>query len=119
MSLTEYVGFAIREFRRLAKRLQVCVIVAAHPAKMHREKNGEYPVPSLYDISDSAHWANKPEIGVVVYRASEDETVLRLVKSRYHEILGQPGDYSARYSRHDKRFVMLPKDAPAQAEMGA
>src|SRR5262249_23131436 len=68
MSLTEYVGFAIKEFRRLARRLQVHVIVAAHPAKMYRDKAGEFPVPSLYDISDSAHWANKPEIGVVVYR---------------------------------------------------
>lgn len=108
LTLTEYVGFAIKEFRRMAKKFQVHVIVAAHPAKMKRDKEGNYPVPSLYDISDSAHWANKPELGVVVFRPNDHETVFRLVKSRYHEILGKPGDYTATYSPYDKRFTVQP-----------
>lgn len=52
MSLTEYTGQALREFRRFARRYEAHMIVAAHPAKMRRDTDGHYPIPSLYDISD-------------------------------------------------------------------
>jgi twinkle protein len=111
MSLTEYVGFAIREFRRFAKKYQCHVIVAAHPAKMTRGKDGQYPVPSLYDISDSAHWTNKPDIGIVIHRASEEEMVFKVAKSRFHDVLGKPGDYTFRFNRHDMHFTKLAQPA--------
>lgn len=116
MTLTEYVGFAIKEFRRMAKKWQVHVMVAAHPAKMKREKDGKYPVPSLYDISDSAHWANKPDVGIVIHRPNAIETVLQIAKSRYHEVLGAPGDYVATYSPYDQRFTMQPKEDPRASD---
>ena len=37
---------------------------------MQRE-NGNLPPPTLYDISGSANWANKADIGIVVYRDPE------------------------------------------------
>lgn len=53
MTITEYVGFAIKQFKAFAKQYQVHLIIAAHPAKMMRDKGtGEIPIPSLYDISD-------------------------------------------------------------------
>jgi twinkle protein len=60
MSQTEYVGFAIKQLKRFARKYRVHMIVAAHPAKMMRGKDGKYPAPSLYDISDSAHWSTSP-----------------------------------------------------------
>lgn len=50
-SLTEYVGSAIRELKAFAKHYAAHVIVVAHPMKLRREE-GQYPVPTLYDISD-------------------------------------------------------------------
>lgn len=97
MSLTEYTGQALREFRKFARRYEAHFIVAAHPAKMRRDADGHYPIPSLYDISDSAHWYNRPDIGVIVHRKSEDETLIRVAKSRYHDQIGKPGDVSVRY----------------------
>ncbi len=40
----------------------------AHPAKMHRDSDGKIPVPTLCDISGSANWANKADLGTVVHR---------------------------------------------------
>lgn len=97
MSLTEYTGQALREFRRFARRYEAHVIVAAHPAKMRRDADGHYPIPTLYDISDSAHWYNRPDVGIIVHRKSDDETLIRVAKSRYHEEIGRPGDASVRY----------------------
>jgi twinkle protein len=107
MTTTEYVGFALRQFKRLAQRHAVHVIVVAHPAKMQRGKDGKYPFPSLYDISDSAHWSNKADIGVVVHRASlidEKNTTIRVVKSRYASEIGIPGEITVVWDEGRTRF---------------
>lgn len=95
MSLTEYIGASIRELKAFARKYETHVIVVSHPMKMRRE-DGKYPIPTLYDISDSAHWANKADIGVVVHR-KEDHTIIRIAKSRYHQQIGTPGDVQVKY----------------------
>ncbi len=72
------------------------VIVVAHPTKLKKE-DGKMPIPSLYDISDSAHWSNKADVGIIIHRKDEVETLIRIAKSRYHQEIGKPGDISARY----------------------
>ena len=107
MTMTEYVGFAIRQFRRLARKHGVHLIVVAHPAKMQRGKDGKYPVPGLYDISDSAHWNNKADIGIVVHRDNlldDRKTAIRVVKSRYHSAIGVPGEITAVWDETTTRF---------------
>jgi twinkle protein len=61
-STTEYTGEAIRKLKRFARSFDVCVVVVAHPKKMEAGKQ-----PGLYDIADSAHWANKPDLALVVH----------------------------------------------------
>lgn len=97
MNLTEYVGKALREFKSFARKYEAHLIVVAHPAKLKRDTDGRYPIPSLYDISDSAHWYNKADVGIVVHRKGEEETLIRVAKSRYHDQIGKPGDVSVRY----------------------
>jgi twinkle protein len=97
MSMTEYVGDALHEIKAFARHYGVHVIVVAHPMKMHRDKAGHYPIPSLYDISDSAHWYNRPEVGIVVHRQEDGSTLIRVAKSRYHDQIGKPGDVAVRY----------------------
>lgn len=104
MSLTEYVGAALREFRSFARKYQIHLIVVAHPAKMRRDRDGKYPVPTLYDISDSAHWANRADVGIIISRKSEDETIVKIAKSRYHEQIGKPGEVSVRYIRESASY---------------
>jgi hypothetical protein len=73
---------------KFARKYHIHLIVAAHPTKIRRDKDGKYPVPSLYDISDSAHWANKPDVGIVINRAdlSVNETTIKVAKARYQTI---------------------------------
>lgn len=105
VSLTEYTGIAIKEFRRFAKKYNVHLIVVAHPTKMAKEKDGTAPMPSMYDISDSAHWANKADVGVIIHRKNEVQTVIRVAKSRYHEEIGKPGQIEAQFVREHGRYL--------------
>jgi twinkle protein len=109
MSLTEYTGFAIKQFKALARRYQVHVIVAAHPAKQRKLEDGTYGVPSLYDISDSAQWYNKCDVGVVVHR-DDKGTILRTAKSKYHEEIGFPGDERAEFNTCTGRYDLVPEE---------
>lgn len=103
-TLTEYTGLAIREMKRFARKFNVHLIVAAHPAKLLRDKKtGEYPVPTLYDISDSAHWYNKPDLGIVVHRMPTS-TIIRVEKVRYAGVNGERGDIPVEFNRYSGRF---------------
>lgn len=107
MSQTDYTGIAIKTLKRLAARLQIHLIIITHPAKMLRNKDGEYPVPSLYDIADSAHWRNKADMGIIVHR--DDETTSRIIvaKCRYWGKIGKAGEVEVRYDDYQHKFVAL------------
>ena len=65
-----------------------------------REKStGEYPVPTLYDINGSAHWRNKADNGLCVWRdfSSEEKAVdVHVQKIRFRQI-GRIGVAKLRY----------------------
>ena len=108
MTMTQYTGFAIKRFKRLAARLNIHLIIVAHPAKLRAEKDKSYAPPSLYDIADSAHWVNKADIGIVVHRDDPKSTETRILikKVRYHDEIGVPGEIRAFYDRGRSRFIV-------------
>lgn len=105
-SITEYTGRAIKALKRFARKFCVHLIVVAHPAKQQKDERGEYRVPTLYDISDSAHWYNKADLGVVVHRYPE-HTLVRVAKSRYHDEIGVPGEVECNFRFTERRFEVL------------
>ncbi|HZZ81638.1 MAG TPA: bifunctional DNA primase/helicase [Gemmataceae bacterium] len=105
MTLTQYVGMAIKDLKRFAKKFMVHVMVVAHPAKMRKGNDGKYPIPTAYDISDSSHWYNKPEQVIIVHRQDNGNSLIRIAKSRYHYALGKPGDVELRFDDYFNKFV--------------
>lgn len=94
VSLTEYTGEAIKSFKRFAAKYDVPVIVVAHPTKLPRNKDGTFNVPSMYDISDSSHWYNKCDLGLVIHRTGTN-WLWRIAAAKYQEDdtwNGRPGD---------------------------
>lgn len=108
-SLTEYVGRSIKEMKHFAKKYQVHVMVVAHPAKQ-KKMRGKFEIPTLYDISDSAHWYNKSDQGLIVHRKDADTTVIRIAKSKYHDVLGRPGDVKMVFDDYTGRFRIQEED---------
>lgn len=106
-SLTEYTGACIRRIKRFAKINNVHFMVVAHPTKLLRDKDGAYPMPSLYNISDSAHWANKADLGMVVHRENYEstDTVIAILKSRYHDVIGKPARSNYKFNTVNNKFM--------------
>lgn len=102
---TEYTGRAIRALKRFAKAFRVHICVIAHPTKSVKDVDGNYKMPTLYDIAGSANWYNKADLGVIVHRVNDDDTHIKVQKSRYHDIIGKPGEVRMQYSKDEKRFV--------------
>lgn len=105
-TMTEYVGFAIKELKSLAKKYQVHVAIVAHPAKPKRDVKGNFPIPSLYDVADSAHFYNKADLGVIVHRSPKGDFV-QVAKSRYHYEIGKPGVVDVHFSPYDGRYTVV------------
>lgn len=85
-SETDYIGRAIREMRRFAKRHDVAFWVVAHPSKPMK---GDKGIPGLYDIAGSAHWANKPDYGLTYHRPDFKENRAKILVSKVRQ--GFPG----------------------------
>lgn len=103
---TQYTGKAIRKLKRFARRYDCLVIVVAHPVKSAGQKPAEEV--GLYDISDSSHWANKADIGIVVARIGDvktsTDTGIFVKKVRYQPDAGMPGDAILRFDTRTRLF---------------
>lgn len=75
-SETEYVSELLTKICSFAKDYDTHVFLVAHPVKMGKDPNTkEYEVPTLYNISGSAHFFNKCDNGIAVHRNRADNTV--------------------------------------------
>lgn len=106
-SMTEYVNRALRTLKKFGQRYGIMVIVVAHPTK-DVGKDGKSRVPTLYDVSDSSAWANKPDIGIVIDRPDPniDETMVYVKKVRF-EGTGEKGAVKMRFDRETSRYELL------------
>lgn len=102
---TDYIGRAIRTLKRFARGFNVHVCVVAHPTKSVKDGDGNYKMPSLYDISGSSNWYNKADLGVIVHRKDDENTLIKVQKSRYHDIIGKPGEVLMQFSVDERRFI--------------
>ena len=100
MTMTEYCNIELRKTKKVLQNHDVWGGLIAHPTKLYRKKDdGKYPVPTLYDIADSAAFFNKADNGIVVWRNKEDDNdpvQVHVQKIRFAEIGGlgmQPFGY--------------------------
>lgn len=108
MSETEYVSEALSKISRFAKTNGVHVWIIAHPTKLVKDKNGQYPVPTPYDIAGSANWRNKSDNCITIWRdldpqARSQEVEIHVQKIR-HKIVGRLGMAALRYDRITGRY---------------
>jgi twinkle protein len=70
-SETQYISKQLDKIVNFAEQRNVHVFVVAHPIKMPKDKDGNYEVPTLYNISGSANFFNKTANGITVHRNYE------------------------------------------------
>ena len=87
-SLTDHVGDCIVRLKRLSDRLGLILIVVHH---IKKPGNSSDP-PTMYDLADSAHWANKSDQVLLAWRPSDagQKTRFELAKSKDFDLFGAP-----------------------------
>lgn len=112
---TQYVSALLDKLQNFAVRNDVLVILMVHPTKMQPDKNGNIPVPTLYDCSGSANFYNKCDFGIVVHRDREAEVVEVRVQKVKFKWLGKVGTAYFKYDVQNGRYAPLDaKDARPQ-----
>ena len=111
ISETEYISETLSTIRQWAREFEVHVWIVAHPMKLQKDRDGKYPVPTPYDISGSAHWRNKADNCIAIWRdveGSDGVVYVYIQKVRFKHI-GKPGTVQLRYDKVSGRYYQIAK----------
>jgi twinkle protein len=98
-SETNLISEMLTKVRNWSAAHDCAVFFVAHPAKLYRQADGSYPVPRGYDISSSASWYSKADVGISINRNSDNGKVeIYCWKVRFKH-LGKQGMCELNYDR--------------------
>lgn len=107
-SETLYISELLTKIRKFTRQYQIHIWLVAHPQKLQKDKeNGKYPVPHPYDVSGSAHWANKADNCIAVHRNPTDNNIptsIYIQKVRFRWV-GRVGEVHLWYVNNSGRFT--------------
>lgn len=108
MTETEFVSQLISKCKRFARTHDVTVFMVVHPTKISSQGQTVEPMPGLYDMAGSAHWRNKADAGIVVYRDFENaRTIVASKKIRRQPVCGSPGAVEFVFLSSDRVFQQV------------
>jgi twinkle protein len=112
LSETEYISKTLSMIRNFARVNDVHIWIVAHPQKLKRE-DGKLPVPTPDTISGSAHFWNKADCAITVWRDLADPksqaVEIHVQKVRFKHI-GRAGIVPLEWDRISGRYHEPVKD---------
>jgi twinkle protein len=115
---TEYISQTLSHVIERVREYNIHLWLIAHPAKMQRDKNGHYPIPTPRDIAGSAHFWNKADNCLTVHRdqvEGSSDVEIHCQKIRFKHI-GKIGFTTLVYDRVTGRYREQLSVARAQYE---
>lgn len=101
----EYIGQTITKFTIFARHYKCHVIIVAHPTKLKTRADGNYEIPTMYNISGSSNFFNKPDNGLCVARDKTNGLVdVYVQKIRFAEFVGELGFSSFDFDKETSRY---------------
>lgn len=104
MSETEYVSISLTKLKTFCLQTDVHAFLIAHPTKLKKE-NGKYEVPTLYSISGSAHFFNKTDNGICVYRDFETNLITVYIQKVRYDWNGKLGSCSFNFNTETRQYI--------------
>ena len=104
---TQYISESLTKFKAFALLSNIHIFIVAHPTKIAKSKDtGEYEVPTLYNISGSAHFFNKTDNGICIHRSFKPPFLVTcyVQKVRY-SWLGKVGFTSFTYNTLKRQYI--------------
>lgn len=100
---TKYIESALNKLTIFKQKYDIMINLIAHPNKM-RKQDGVYEVPNLYDIAGSAHFFNKCDFGITVYRNFTSGLTEIYVQKCKFKNLGEAGYLYMSYVNENSRY---------------
>lgn len=81
----EWAGQMLHAFKQFASTRECAAFLVAHPTKLRQRDDGTYPIARGYEVSGSAHYNNRPDVGLTVYRQKDAREIseIHCWKSRF------------------------------------
>jgi len=117
----EYLQEALTKLIRFARTHDLLAAIVAHPKTPQKDRDGNIPVPNLYDISDGAMWRNKADVGLIVHRPDMSRNACEVYVNKIkYKWMGLPGmvefDYdfkTGRFKGKEEKEFLLPTELEA------
>jgi twinkle protein len=110
LSETEYVSQTLTQVINWVREHNCHLWLVAHPSKLQRNKEGKLPVPTPHDVSGSAHFWNKADNCITVWRDQVErsqEVDVHVQKVRFKHI-GHVGLATLLYDRVTGQYFEKP-----------
>lgn len=102
---TQYISEVLTKIRRAARRYGIHIFLIAHPTKLSKDKStGKYEVPTLYSISGSAHFFNKTDNGITIYRDFQTNVVTCYIQKIRWSWVGKIGFTSFNFNTLSRQY---------------
>jgi hypothetical protein len=118
----KYLEFVLTDFARFAVLNDVYFWIVAHPTKLPKQQDGNYPCPDVFDVADGAMWNNKMD-NILVYHRPFAQTEPQNPMCEFHskkirrqKTVGKKGSSSFEMHFPTRRFIFLGSD-PLQKEI--
>jgi len=103
---TQYISESLTKFKAFALLSNIHIFIVAHPTKIAKSKDtGEYEVPTLYNISGSAHFFNKTDNGICMWRSFKKNEVTCYIQKVRYSWLGKVGNVSFTYNVDTRQYI--------------
>lgn len=103
---TQYVSECLTKIKAFALTHGIHIFLIAHPVKLKKEGN-KYEVPTLYSISGSAHFFNKTDNGLTVYRDFDTNIVTIYIQKVRYSWLGKIGYVDFSYNTETRQYQLV------------
>lgn len=101
----QYIGDTLTKIRRFNRRQDLLGTIVIHPKGLSRDKEGNFPVPSLSDCHGGVMWRNKADYGLCFHRhdMKKDELTVYIQKIKF-KWMGKVGCLDMIYDKRSGRF---------------
>lgn len=106
---TSYVSKCLDLISNFNKKTGTHAFVVAHPTKMRKDENQRFEVPGLYDISGSANFYNKADIGISIYKEEAGRNTVYVQKVKF-KFWGEPGSQAYNWDQTNGRYTEFGND---------
>lgn len=114
-SETQYISELLTKIKRFKDVNNIHVFLVAHPRKIGK-MGKQHEVPTLYDIAGSAHFFNKADNGITIYRNDESNQVDVHVQKVRFRFVGKKGMISFTYDVLTGRYAELNTDYTSEMQ---